>query len=486
MKKTQKKTTSTKADPFASREAQKYENPVVSREFILQHLAECGVLLTFDKLAEEFSITDEQGLEALRRRLNAMERDGQLMRNRREGYGLVTKMDLIQGRVIGHPDGYGFLVPDEGGEDLFLTAKEMRSLLHGDRAVVRVAGIDRRGRREGALVEVLERNTTQLVGRFYLERGIGFLVPHNKRVGQDIVVPPEYQASAANGQMVVVELIAQPSLHCQPIGKVIEILGDHMAPGMEIDIAARSYDLPQTWSDAVETEIAPLGVEVPEAAKQGREDIRTVPLVTIDGVDARDFDDAVFCERQGKGWRLLVAIADVSAYVHVKTALDGAALERGNSVYFPERVIPMLPEVLSNGLCSINPDTDRLCMVCEMIISPSGKLEDYRFFEGVMRSHARLTYEKVAAMLVDGDAALCEQYAALQPHLRNLYAIYKVLRGTRDERGAIDFDTTETRIIFGKDRKIEQIVPVVRNDAHKLIEECMVLANVAAARFLLK
>jgi ribonuclease R len=486
MKKTRKKINPRQADPFAAREAQKYENPVVSREFILEHLAERGVLLTFDKLAEEFGIADDQGLEALRRRLNAMERDGQIMRNRREGYGLVTKMDLIQGRVIGHPDGFGFLVPDEGGDDLFLTAKEMRSLLHGDRAVVRVAGIDRRGRREGALVEVLERNTKQLVGRFYLERGIGFLVPHNKRVGQDIVVPPEYQTGAANGQMVVVELIAQPSLHCQPIGKVIEILGDHMAPGMEIDIAARSYDLPQIWSEAVEREIAPLGLEVPEATKQGREDIRALPLVTIDGIDARDFDDAVFCEKHGKGWRLLVAIADVSAYVHVNTALDGAALERGNSVYFPERVIPMLPEVLSNGLCSINPDTDRLCMVCEMFISPSGKLEDYRFFEGVMRSHARLTYEKVAAMLVDGDAALCEQYAALLPHLRNLYTIYKVLRGTRDERGAIDFDTTETRIIFGKDRKIEQIVPVVRNDAHKLIEECMVLANVAAARFLLK
>ncbi len=466
MKKPRKKTKPQNADPFASREAQKYENPVVSREFILQHLTERGVLLTFDKLAEEFGIDDEQGLEALRRRLNAMERDGQVMRNRREGYGLVTKMDLIQGRVIGHPDGFGFLVPDEGGDDLFLTAKEMRSLLHGDRAVVRVAGIDRRGRREGALVEVLERNTKQLVGRFYLERGIGFLVPHNKRVGQDIVVPPEYQTGAANGQMVVVELIAQPSLHCQPIGKVIEILGDHMAPGMEIDIAARSYDLPQTWSEAVETEIAPLGPEVPETAKQGREDVRTVPLVTIDGVDARDFDDAVFCEKHGKGWRLLVAIADVSSYVGIKTALDGAAVERGNSVYFPERVIPMLPEILSNGLCSLNPDTDRLCMVCEMFISASGKLEDYRFFEGVMRSHARLTYEKVAAMLVDGDPALCEQYATLLPHLRNLYALYKVLRGTREKRGAIDFDTTETRIIFGKDRKIEQIVPVVRNDAH--------------------
>ncbi|MEW6353852.1 MAG: ribonuclease R [Pseudomonadota bacterium] len=484
MKRKQK--TKITADPYAAREASKYERPIVSREYILQYLAERDAPLTLKQLAEELEITDEQELEALRRRLNAMERDGQIMRNRRDGYGLMTKMDLIAGRVIGHPDGYGFLTPDAGGDDLFLSAKQMRNVLHGDRAVARVSGIDRRGRREGVIVEVLEHNTTQLVGRFYLERGIGFVVASNKRISQDIVVPAQHQAGAAHGQIVVVELIAQPSFHSQPIGKVIEILGDHMAPGMEIDVAIRSYNLPQQWPSAVHAETAHLDPDVPDSIKQGREDLRDLPLVTIDGADARDFDDAVFCEPHGKGWRLLVAIADVSTYVRAGTALDSAAFERGNSVYFPERVIPMLPEILSNGLCSLNPHVDRLCLVCEMIVGPNGKLEKYRFFEGVMRSHARLTYDKVAAILIDNDAALCREYAELLPHLRNLHELYKVLRDARAARGAIDFETTETRIVFGPDRKIEKIIPVVRNDAHRLIEECMVLANVAAARFLLQ
>ena len=475
-----------KTDPHAAREAERYENPVYSREYIMQHLAERGEPLSLKALAAELTIEDEQGLEALRRRLNAMERDGQLMRNRRDGYGLVSKMDLITGRVVGHPDGFGFLIPDDNSDDLFLSPKQMRALLHGDRAVARVAGIDRRGRREGSVVEVLEHNTRQLVGRFFLEGGLGFVVPDNKRVSQDIVIPKDYQADAAHGQIVMVDLIAQPSIHSQPVGKVIEVLGDHMAPGMEIDVAIRSHDLPQQWPPAVNAETAHLEPEVPEQAKQGRVDIRAMPLVTIDGVDARDFDDAVYCEPHRNGWRLLVAIADVSAYVRNGMALDSAAFERGNSVYFPERVIPMLPEILSNGLCSLNPATDRLCMVCEMVISDEGKVENYRFFEAVMHSHARLTYDKVAAMLVDGDVVLCKQYAAVLPYLQNLYAVYKALRKTREVRGAIDFETVETRIVFSAERKIDSIVPVVRNDAHKLIEECMVAANVAAARFLLK
>ncbi|MCL5802080.1 MAG: ribonuclease R [Gammaproteobacteria bacterium] len=476
----------TPSDPHATREARKYERPIVSREFILQYLAEHGAPLTFNNLAGELGITDETDLEALRRRLKAMERDGQLVRNRREGYGVAAKMDLIQGRVIGHPDGYGFLTPDEGGGDLFLSAKEMRVLFDGDRAVVRVSGVDRRGRREGAVVEVLERNTTQVVGRFYLEKGVGFVIPNNKRISQDIVIPADQQGSAKHGQIVVAGIITQPSQHSQPIGKVVEILGDHMAPGMEIDIALRVYDLPQVWPSEVEAEIAPLGTKVPESAKHGREDVRNVPLVTIDGVDARDFDDAVFCERQGKGWRLLVAIADVSSYVRHGTALDRAAFERGNSVYFPERVIPMLPEILSNGLCSINPDTDRLCMVCEMSIDDAGRVKKYRFFEGLMRSHARLTYDQVAAMLVERDQTLRARYQALVPHLEELHALYKALRVRREARGAIDFETIETRIVFGLGKKIEEIVPVVRNDAHRIIEECMVAANVAAAEFLLE
>jgi len=473
-------------DPFAEREAQRYANPVASREYIMQLLEQSGVPLTREQISKALHLRGDDQLEALRRRLRAMERDGQLIYNRRGGYGLAHKMDLVRGRVVGHPDGFGFLIPEDGGEDLFLPTHEMRAVFHGDRIVARVAGMDRRGRREGAVVEVLQRGNEQVVGRLFVEAGIGFVVPDNKRINQDIVVPADQQYGAKHGQIVSVQLIEQPAKHRQAIGRVVEILGDHMAPGMEIDIAVRAFGLPQQWSALVEAEIEGLTPVVPEQAKQGREDLRELPLVTIDGEDARDFDDAVFCEPHGKGWRLIVAIADVSSYVSPGTALDAEARERGNSVYFPDNVIAMLPEVLSNGLCSLNPEVDRLCMACELLIKPSGRVAEYRFFQGVMRSHARLTYTKVAAMLQDGDEALRQQYAALVPHLEQLYALFSVLHAERNKRGAIDFDTTETRVVFGENRKIERIVPVVRNDAHRLIEECMLAANVAAADFLLK
>ncbi len=473
------------SDPFESREASKYERPIPSREFIMALLKEEGTPLSKGQIAKALDLSEDQDLEALSRRLRAMERDGQLLCNRRNSYCLVDQSELVRGRVTGHPDGFGFLIPDEGGEDLFLSAREMGAVFHGDRVVARVSGIDRRGRREGTIVEVLERAHTTVVGRFFTEGTIGFVAPDNKRLSQDILIPPEAQGGAVPGQFVMVEITAWPTIKRESVGRVIEVLGDHMAPGMEIDVAIRSYGLPEEWPESVEQEIGVFTAEVPEAAKQGREDIRHLPLVTIDGEDARDFDDAVYCERNGKGWRLLVAIADVSAYVKPDSGLDVEALNRGNSVYFPERVIPMLPEVLSNGLCSINPNVDRLCMVCELIVTPQGAVRRYRFFEGVMRSHARLTYNKVAAMLVDQDAALRRQYESLVPHLEELYELYKVFLDRRKKRGAIDFDTTETRIVFGADRKIEQIVPVVRNDAHKLIEECMLAANVAAADFLL-
>ena len=471
-------------DPHWEREQEKYERPIPSREFIMAMLAERGEPLTYDEIAAELKLESEEELEALRRRLKAMLRDGQLLRNRKDGFALVDKMDMVVGRVEGHRDGFGFLTPDEGGGDLFLSAKEMRAVMHGDRVVARVSGLDRRGRKEGQIVEVLERRNHSIVGRLHTEGGAAFVVPNNRRITQDIVVPSENLGGAVTGQIVVVEITSPPNQYRQPVGKVIELLGDHMAPGMEIDVAIRDHELPLDWPDAVEQEIASLTPQVPEEAKKGREDIRKVPLVTIDGEDARDFDDAVYCEKDGRGWRLLVAIADVSHYVKPGTALDEEARARGNSVYFPERVIPMLPEILSNGLCSINPDVDRLCMVCEMFITPAGVVKDYRFFEGVMRSHARLTYTKVAAMLVDQDAALRTQYAAVVPHLEDLYRLYQALRVQRDKRGAIDFDTTETRIVFGADRKIEKIVPVVRNDAHKLIEECMIAANVCAGKYL--
>lgn len=477
-------------DPHASREAAKYDNPIASRELIMQVLEESGETLAREDIAGILKIRDEQALEALRRRLRAMERDGQLIYTRRGQYGLAHKMDLIRGRVIGHPDGFGFLVPDEGGDDIFLSARQMRQLLHGDRAVVHVSGVDRRGRREGAVVEVLERANPEIVGRLFIESGIAFLAPDNKRISQDILIPQEYlkeqQGKVKHGQIVVAEIVEQPTRNRQPIGRIKEILGEHMAPGMEIDIAIRAHCIPQVWPMDVEKEIIEFTPKVAEQDKQGRVDIRDLPLVTIDGEDARDFDDAVYCEKAGSGWRLLVAIADVSHYVQVASALDKEAKDRGNSVYFPERVVPMLPEILSNGLCSLNPQVDRLCMVCDMKLDAKGKLKDYKFYPAVMYSHARLTYTKVAAMLVDGDKELRDEYKNLLPHLEDAHELFRVLRNRREHRGAIDFDTTETRIIFGEERKIERIVPLIRNDAHKLIEEFMILANVATAKYLEK
>ncbi len=471
-------------DPYQAREAKKYERPIPSREYIQEQLTHYGAPLGFQELAQQLELTDEDELEALRRRLNAMERDGQLVRNRRDSFCLVNRKDLIVGRVIGHPDGFGFLKPDEGGDDLFLSPRQMRVLMHNDRAVVRVVGVDQRGRREGALVEVLERSNHRVVGRLYLETGVGFVAPDNKRLPQEIVIPEGDLAGARHGQIVVAEITEQPTKRTQPVGRIAEILGDHMAPGMEIDVAIHAHELPVAWPEVVLDEIAGLKSEVDEAAKQGRVDLRRLPLVTIDGVDARDFDDAVYCEAKPQGWRLLVCIADVSSYVQTGTALNQEAHLRGNSVYFPDRVIPMLPEVLSNGLCSLNPQVDRLCMTCELYIDREGKVTRSRFFEAVMRSHARLTYDEVAAMLVEGDEHLRRRHADLLGPLQELYALYQTLHRTRCQRGAIDFDTTETRIVFDKDKKVERIVPVQRNDAHRLIEECMLAANVAAARFL--
>jgi ribonuclease R len=470
------------ADPHRQREAKKYANPIPSREFILDTLTSNGAPLAFEELATTLVLTDEQDLIALERRLGAMVRDGQLVRNRNQAFCLVNKCDLIAGRVIGHPDGFGFVRPDEGGDDLYLYAKEMRSLFHGDRVVVRVSGRDRRGRLEGAVVEILERNTHTVVGRIYQESGVGFVMPDKKRLTHDIIIPSDRLEGAQQGQIVVAEITDQPTQRTPPIGRILEVLGDHMAAGMETDIAIRTHDLPVDWPEEVKTEVAGLTAEVPETAKAGRTDLRNLPLVTIDGADARDFDDAVYCEKKPKGWKLLVCIADVSSYVIPGTALDKEAQSRGNSVYFPDRVIPMLPEILSNGLCSLNPQVDRLCMTAELYTNGEGKVTRTRFFEGVMRSQARLTYDQVAAMVVDGDADLCAQHADLLPHLHELYQLYQVLHAARVERGAIDFDTTETKFEFTNQGRIEAVVPLIRNDAHKLIEECMLAANVAAAR----
>ena len=478
-------------DPHASREAQKYDNPIQSREFILRHLKERGAPATHETLCQELGQTSADGIEALRRRLIAMCRDGQLICNRRNAYLPIEEADLVTGKVVGHKDGFGFLIPDDGSSDLFLTARQMRQVFHGDRVAARVDRVDDRGRREGVIVEVLEHRTQQIVGRFFQESGICFVVPENARINHEILVPEEHKGTARHGQYVVVDILRQPTIRTQPMGQVVEVLGDHMAPGMEIDVAIRSYDIPHSWPPAVLEQAATIPDEVEEKDKQNRVDIRHLPLVTIDGEDARDFDDAIYCEPRPKGgYRLLVAIADVSHYVRPGTPLDEEALNRGNSVYFPDHVVPMLPEKLSNGLCSLNPGVDRLCMVADISISAKGRISGYTFYQAVMHSHARLTYTKVSDMLERPDSEpgyrLCEQYAELLPQLHNLYDLYKLLRRARTERGAIDFETTETRIVFDAQRKIEEIVPVYRNDAHKIVEECMLCANVATARFLKK
>lgn len=483
-------------DPEAAREAEKYDNPIPSRELILQHLAERGAPATREQLAVEFALTSEEDLEALRRRLRAMERDAQVVYTRRGAYAPVDKLDLVVGRVSGHRDGFGFLIPDDGGDDLFLSPTQMRLVFDGDRVLGRVVGFDKRGRREGAIAEVVLRAHESIVGRYNEENGIGFVLPDNKKMQQEVLISPGRAGGAQVGQLVEVAITHWPTARFQAQGNIVEVLGDYMAPGMEIEVALRNYDIPHVWPDAVVKEAKRFKAEVEEKDKEKRVDLRHLPFVTIDGADARDFDDAVYCEpRSGSagdvvtgGWRLYVAIADVSHYVKVDSALDHEAHLRGNSVYFPERVIPMLPEELSNGLCSLNPDVDRLAMVCEIALGHSGKMIGYQFYEAIINSHARLTYDVVSAMLerprsAEGKQYLTE-YAAVAPHVKDLYAVYKALQKQRHNRGAIDFETRETQIVFGEDRKIAEILPTERNDAHKLIEECMLCANVAMANFL--
>lgn len=480
-------TNNKKNDPFIEREAEKYENPIPSREFILGILKQNNVPLARKAIAKLLNIKGEEENEALRRRLRAMERDGQLLRNRKGAYGVVSKMNLVSGRVMGHPDGFGFLIPDEGGEDLFLGEREMLSVLHGDRALARVSGIDRRGRKEGTIVEVTQRGHKRVVGRLIRDAGIYFLIPNNRRISQDVLIPPEDLLDAKENQIVEAEITEQPNRHRSPLGKIVNVLGDHMAPGMEIDLALRDFELPFEWSDKALQQAEQFGEQIPADAVEGRLDLRDMPLVTIDGEDARDFDDAVYAEKLDNGnWRLWVAIADVSHYVQPGSPLDEEAGERGTSVYFPSQVIPMLPEALSNGLCSLNPAVERLCLVCEMEINQDGKTESQRFHEAVMYSKARLTYDKVAAILVDGDKALREEYKHVLPALETMYELFNVMLKARDERGAIDFEMTETQFLFDDNRKIKSIQPRERNDAHRLIEEFMIAANVSAAHFLLE
>ncbi len=415
-----------------------------------------------------------------------MARDGELLVNRANDYCLVDRLPVVIGTASGHRDGFGFLVPDEDGDDLFLPYREMRMLFHGDRAAARVTGRDERGRPEGAIVEVLERRTRQVAGRFTLEGGVGFVTPDNRRISQRVVVPREATGDARHGDLAVVEITEQPSRNRDPVGRVVRVLPESGGADTAIDLAIASFGLSHDFPAEVLAEARGYGHEVPGRAQPGREDLRALPLVTIDGEDARDFDDAVFAEPAGNGFRLVVAIADVSHYVRPGTALDREARERATSVYFPSRVLPMLPEELSNHLCSLMPDVDRLCMVCDMQLTRAGSVTKSRFYPGVMRSQARFTYTRVAAHL-DGREPLARgPQARVAPVIDCLHQVYKALRREREKRGALDFEAPEVKVLVDVAGRPTDIREYPRNDAHRLIEECMIAANVQAAGFLKK
>ena len=452
---------------------------------ILAALNAAGVPLDVIELARRVGIA-KAGRAAFDQSIVELERAGKLLRNRKGQLCIAAKLDLVTGTVQGHPDGYGFLVPDSGGDDLFLAAREMRKVLHGDRATAKRIGVDRRGRPEGAIVDVLARANRDVVGRLHEERGIWFVEAENRRISQDLMIPPQDLGGASAGQVVVVEIIEQPSEHREPIARVRQVLGRATDPGIEIEIALRKHELPFEFSAAARRQADRLPSEVRSADRKDRIDLTALPLVTIDGETAKDFDDAVYCERKGNGFRLVVAIADVAHYVRDGDALDIDARERGTSVYFPRRVIPMLPEALSNELCSLKPAVDRLCVACDMRISAEGAITAYAFYPAVMHSRARLTYTAVWSWLEEPASAKTAEAKALLPHLRNLHALFRVLLERREARGAIDFDTVELALEFDPEGKIVRIVPAPRNDAHKLIEECMLAANVCAAEYLAK
>jgi ribonuclease R len=461
---------------------------IPSREDILGTFRNAATPLDLQALARTLKVKPA-ALDVLTRRLNAMQRDGQISADADGFYALADHSGFVAGKVSAHRDGFGFVVPDEPGEDLFLSDKEMQKVLHGDRVLAKVIGTDRRGRQEGTIVEVVARANSHVIGRLLNENGVWIVAPEDKRIGQDILISGS-PGKAKAGQIVSVELIEQPSRFKQPAGTIAEVLGDLDDPGMEIEIAVRKFGVPHIFSAAALKSAAKLPGEVRDADLEDRVDLRDVPLVTIDGEDARDFDDAVYCEpvKVGKAncFRLIVAIADVSHYVKPNDALDVDAIERSTSVYFPRRVIPMLPEKLSNGLCSLNPAVDRLTLVCDAVVSDKGEIKAYQFYPAVIHSAARLTYNEVADILGNTAGPEAQRRPAIVPHLLNLYDVYHALNKARQERGAIDFETTETYIVCNALGKIEKIIPRTRNDAHKVIEECMLAANVCAADLLIR
>ncbi|MDI9250115.1 ribonuclease R, partial [Stenotrophomonas sp. RS-48] len=440
---------------------------------------------TAEELGARLGLTAPDRAEALSRRLGAMVRDGQLVQNRRGGFAPVQALSLVTGVVIANPEGFGFLRPVEGGDDLFLPPYEMRKVMHGDKVLARVTGIDHRGRREGSIARVLERGMTRLIGRFSIEMGINYVVPDDKRVQRNVQVPPDQTGGARDGQLVVCELTQAPDSRRPPIGRIIAVLGDKLTASLVVETAIHGHELPFEFPQEVLDEAAAVPLVVEPAMIGDRVDLRRTPLVTIDGEDAKDFDDAVYCEPNAEGFRLVVAIADVSNYVRPGTPLDEEAQKRATSVYFPGFVVPMLPETLSNGICSLMPKVDRMCFVCDMQIDRDGQVVHSRFYEAVMNSHARLTYTQVWQAVGEDDAGAKAVIGDLLPQVQRLHQLYKVLAKARAKRGAIEFESSEVRFVLDNRGEVTQAGMLVRNDAHKLIEECMIAANVEAAKYLL-
>ncbi|MGI9319377.1 MAG: ribonuclease R family protein, partial [bacterium] len=432
--------------------------PVPSRLQLLEMLSELGQPVTFNTLCRRFEIKQKEAKQALFSRLDRLQHQGVVIIDRKGRYALPDKMGAFIGRVIGHSNGYGFVRPDQGGDDLYLHHRQMRKVLHGDRVVAKLKNIDSRGRREGVIVEVIVDPDREIVGHFHLEGGVGFVEPDDGRFGRDIAIPDEHFGAAQSGDIVVVKIIKHPVQHHHAVGRISHIMGSELAPGMETEIAIRKHEIPNVWPDEVERQLTRHDKKFRIAKlEKGREDIRHLPLVTIDGEDAKDFDDAVYCSPNRRGWRLVVAIADVSHYVKVNSALDDEAFNRGNSVYFPNRVVPMLPEMLSNGICSLNPAEDRCCMVCDMQISRAGKILDYSFFPGLMHSRARLTYTTVARIVVNKDIGLCKQYSDVVDELESLRKLYTALSKQRDKRGTVNFEFPEPFIHFDDQQRIDRV-----------------------------
>jgi len=464
------------SDPHKNRESDKYDNPIPSREYILEHVSQKPY--SFYDLVDALEVTSKQK-KPLTHRLKAMVRDQQLSMDRDEMYMIFdAERDIKIGTINANPKGFGFVILDEGGNDLRLSAYQMKQAFHGDRVKARM--IDQRG--DSEIVEVLE-GLKSVVGRLHIGSSESWIVVDDKRICNNIIIN-NVSGDNKNEQIVVVSITKRPTLKELAEGEIIQILGDYMDEGVETEAALYRNGIPVDFTAESLAETAQLPTEVTELDREGRIDITDMKLVTIDGEDSRDFDDAVYAESTDNGWKLVVSIADVSHYVEEESALDADAIERGNSVYFPRRVIPMLPEEISNGLCSINPDVERLCMTCEMNISAKGDLIDYKFYSAVMFSHARLTYTKVGKILEDHDQELIAKYSNVMDNLNALYDLYKALKEARIRRGVMDFDRIETQIVFDDNGKIEDIVATSRNDAHKLIEECMLMANQATAKFL--